>query len=146
MSFGENLVSLRESRGISRRQLSEMLDIPYTTLRNYETDQREPGHKLLISIAHIFSVSVDELIGNTEFYSEEKQIKKTPAPENPETGESKEELELFRRAFYDLGLLREGQNLTPAQAEIILSVIHIIEVTLSQTNSNEEGNKVKGAG
>ena len=64
MSFGENLIALRVSRGISRKELAEMLGIPYTTLRNYETDQREPGHSLLIQIATIFSVSVDELIGH----------------------------------------------------------------------------------
>ena len=64
MSFGENLIALRISRGISRKELAEKLDIPYTTLRNYETDQREPGHSLLIQIATIFSVSVDELIGH----------------------------------------------------------------------------------
>lgn len=64
MSFGENLIALRVSRGISRKELAEMLDIPYTTLRNYETDQREPGNSLLIQIATIFSVSVDELIGH----------------------------------------------------------------------------------
>lgn len=64
MSFGEHLLALRVSRGISRKELAEMLDIPYTTLRNYETDQREPGHSLLIQIATIFSVSVDELIGH----------------------------------------------------------------------------------
>lgn len=64
MSFGSNLVSLRKSKNISRKELAEMLDIPYTTLRNYEADQREPGHKFLIKVANLFSVSVDELIGN----------------------------------------------------------------------------------
>lgn len=64
MSFGKNLISLRESRGVSRKELAESLGIPYTTLRNYETDQREPGHKLLIDIANTFQVSVDELVGN----------------------------------------------------------------------------------
>lgn len=65
MSFGSNLISLREQNGLSRKELAEELDIPYTTLRNYETDQREPGHRLLIQLASLFSVSVDELIGNT---------------------------------------------------------------------------------
>ena len=64
MSFGKNLIALRESRGVSRKELAESLGIPYTTLRNYENDQREPGHKLLVDIAHIFRVSVDELVGN----------------------------------------------------------------------------------
>ena len=43
-----------------------MLDIPYTTLRNYENDQREPGHKLLIRLSEILCVSVDQLIGCPE--------------------------------------------------------------------------------
>ena len=66
VSFGTNLIALREARGMSRSTLAENLDIPYTTLRNYETDQREPGHKLLIKLASLFSVSVDELIGASE--------------------------------------------------------------------------------
>ena len=63
MNFGENLIAIRKTRGMSRKALAEKLGIPYTTLRNYETGQREPGHKILIAIACIFSVSVDELIG-----------------------------------------------------------------------------------
>lgn len=63
MSFGENLIAIRKSRGMTRKELADRLDIPYTTLRNYETDQREPGHKTLIVLAKLFSVSVDELIG-----------------------------------------------------------------------------------
>ncbi|MDO4271943.1 MAG: XRE family transcriptional regulator [Candidatus Saccharibacteria bacterium] len=72
MSFGENLTALRKSRGISRKDLAEMLGIPYTTLRNYETGQREPGHNLLIQIAKKFSVSIDSLIGLDLNSSKEK--------------------------------------------------------------------------
>lgn len=63
MGFGESLTEIRKSKGISRKDLAEQLDIPYTTLRNYETGQREPGHKLLIKIATLLSVSVDQLVG-----------------------------------------------------------------------------------
>ena len=64
MGFGKNLVTLRENRGLTRGELANMLEIPYTTLSNYETGQREPGHQLLIRLASLFDVSVDELIGN----------------------------------------------------------------------------------
>lgn len=63
MSFGDSLTKIRIEKGFSRKDLAEQLEIPYTTLRNYETDQREPGHKLLIKIANLLSVSVDELVG-----------------------------------------------------------------------------------
>ena len=65
MTFGQNLIQLREAQGYSRKDFAERLGIPYTTLRNYETDAREPGHKLLIKIASLLSISVDELVGFT---------------------------------------------------------------------------------
>lgn len=77
LSFGDSLTKIRIEKGFSRKDLAEQLEIPYTTLRNYETDQREPGHKLLIKIANLLSVSVDELVGyqakkeNAPLYSSE---------------------------------------------------------------------------
>lgn len=64
MSFGESFTKIRKEKGISRKDFAEQLGIPYTTLRNYEKDQREPGHKILIKMATLLSVSVDELIGH----------------------------------------------------------------------------------
>ena len=66
MTFGEKLVSLRESRDVSRKELATYLDIPYTTLRNYEKDEREAGHILLCKVADFFGVSVDYLLGVKE--------------------------------------------------------------------------------
>lgn len=66
MGFGANIVAIRKAAGMTRNELAEKLEIPYTTLRNYETDQREPGHKLLIKLSKLFSVTVDELVGNEE--------------------------------------------------------------------------------
>lgn len=69
MTFGERLTALREERGLKRPAFAEMLGIPYTTLRNYEKDEREPGSKMLVKIASVLNISVDCLIGiedNTE--------------------------------------------------------------------------------
>lgn len=63
MSFGKQLIDLREKNGFTRKDLAEKIEIPYTTLRNYETDVREPGHKFLIQISSLFNVSVDYLLG-----------------------------------------------------------------------------------
>jgi len=63
MTFGERLTALREERGIKRPAFAEMLRIPYTTLRNYEKDKREPGSDTLIIMARALNVSVDCLIG-----------------------------------------------------------------------------------
>ncbi len=67
MTFGERLTQLRKEHGYkSRSELAEKLNIPSTTLRNYETDAREPGHKFLKEIGELFNVSIDYLMGITD--------------------------------------------------------------------------------
>lgn len=71
MTFGERLTELRISAGYTKRnEFADKLGIPSTTLRNYETDVREPGHTFLKQISEFFNVSVDYLLGLTD----EKEI------------------------------------------------------------------------
>ena len=52
MTFGERLTELRTSAGYTKRnEFADKLGIPSTTLRNYETDVREPGHTFLKQIS-----------------------------------------------------------------------------------------------
>ena len=99
MSFGHNLTALREQSGLTRKELAERLDLPYTTLRNYETDQREPGYQLLRRMAAFFSVTVDELLGEGGAAR--------PRPAAPACSE-----EALRVARDYEGLDRHGRNLT----------------------------------
>lgn len=66
MDFGNRLIKLREDSGIERKELAAMLEVPYTTLRNYELGTREPGHLFLIKLTKIFNVTVDYLLGLSE--------------------------------------------------------------------------------
>ena len=67
MTFGERLTQLRKEYGYStRNEFAEKLGIPSTTLRNYETDVREPGHTFLKQISEFFNVSVDYLLCLTD--------------------------------------------------------------------------------
>ncbi len=67
MTFGERLAELRISNGYSKRnEFADKLGIPSTTLRNYETGVREPGHTFLKQISEFFNVSVDYLLGLTD--------------------------------------------------------------------------------
>ena len=48
MTFGERLTQLRKENGYAtRNEFADKLGIPSTTLRNYETNAREPGHTFL---------------------------------------------------------------------------------------------------
>lgn len=67
MNFGERLTELRILNGYSKRnEFADKLGIPSTTLRNYETGTREPGHTFLKQISEMFNVSVDYLLGLTD--------------------------------------------------------------------------------
>lgn len=67
MTFGERLTELRKEHGFNtRNEFAEKLGIPSTTLRNYETDVREPGHLFLKQISEMFNVSVDYLLCLTD--------------------------------------------------------------------------------
>lgn len=62
MSFHENLIQLRKEAGYSACSFAEKLNIPYTTYLAYEKTDREPKYTLLIKIADILKVSIDELM------------------------------------------------------------------------------------
>lgn len=66
MTFGNRLALLREEHGFhTRKSFAEKIGIPETTLRNYETDAREPGHTFLKQMSDFFEVSTDYLLGIT---------------------------------------------------------------------------------
>lgn len=67
MTFGQRLIELRKENGYNtRNDFAEKLGIPSTTLRNYEKDEREPGHTFLKQISELFNVSVDYLLCLTD--------------------------------------------------------------------------------
>ena len=96
MSIGKQLTDLRNKKGLTRVQLAEELQIPMTTLRNYEQDQREPGHKFLVDAARYFGVSTDYILEN----------EKSPAPEGTEAI-NKEQSDRLYNALVTSGLIVE---------------------------------------
>lgn len=54
---------LRQSKGISMKEASRLLGMPYTTYVNYEKGLREPTTEGWIQLAKFFGVSVDFLMG-----------------------------------------------------------------------------------
>lgn len=66
MTVGDRIKALRAEAGYTRVELAEKLNMPQTTLRNYENNAREPGHEFLIKIAKEFDVTTDYLLGLSE--------------------------------------------------------------------------------
>ncbi len=65
--FAERLLELRKERGISQATLAKALEVSYAVVCYWETDRSEPTAPNLVKIADFFEVSVDYLLGRTEY-------------------------------------------------------------------------------
>lgn len=75
MSTGDNIKKARLHNGISQKKLAEILEIPVSTLANYENNHREPKNEVLIKIAKTLDVSLMDLIYDRDLKKEEERLK-----------------------------------------------------------------------
>ena len=125
LDFKDRLRYYREQRGYSSDELAKLLDIPYTTLKGYENAGREPKYNILVKIADILNVSLDDLLGRTPTNEDEK-IKELFALKNGDIdilsinlNNIKKDCVLFDIYLYDnknisadkkKGLIKENKN------------------------------------
>ena len=57
---------MRESHGLSQRQIAEQLGMLQPQYFRYETGARDVPSEMLIQLANIYRVSVDYLLGQTD--------------------------------------------------------------------------------
>ncbi|MFY9543749.1 MAG: helix-turn-helix transcriptional regulator [Bacillota bacterium] len=67
MTLGERLKILRESHNFSRQELAEKLGLSYWAIAKYEQDERDPDHDILSKMANLFGVTVDYLLGRSDY-------------------------------------------------------------------------------
>ena len=63
--FGEKLRMLREREGMSREDLAKRSDVSRQTVARWETEDAYPDTGLVVRLARIFSVPVEELLSET---------------------------------------------------------------------------------
>ena len=73
---------LRKAKGISMRQASIELGIPYTTYVSYEKGEREPNSEMLVKLSEYFNCTIDYLIGRCDIKNIE-EFHNTPGPFPP---------------------------------------------------------------
>ena len=61
-TFGINLKTLRQLKGISQRKLGDDLNVCNQTISFWENGSREPDLDTLIQIAEYFDVSLDSIL------------------------------------------------------------------------------------
>lgn len=62
MTFSEHLVHLRESRGITQKEIAKALNISLHAYQRFEYSEREPRLTPLIGIAKFYGITLDELV------------------------------------------------------------------------------------
>ena len=65
--FEERLYELRINANMSRAELALKLNVSVRLISYWENGKRECDFDMLIKLAEIFSVSIDFLLGRTEF-------------------------------------------------------------------------------
>ena len=63
VEFGNRIKTLRQKNSFTQSQLAERLGVTKSVISAYETGLRMPSYDILISLARIFKVSTDYLLG-----------------------------------------------------------------------------------
>ena len=66
VNFGNTLKELRQSAGMTQKQLADRLWLSKATVSYYEQSLRYPSPEILIRLANVFHVSADYLLGMEE--------------------------------------------------------------------------------
>ena len=61
----QRLRDLREDHDLSQRKLAEMIGMSQTGYSKYETGENDIPTGILIKLSHIYDVSIDYLLGQT---------------------------------------------------------------------------------
>ena len=85
--FAQRLRDLRKENNISQKKLSNYLNFGYTAIANYESGRNQPSLDTVKKIAQYFGVTVDYLIGASDYPRSAKDI----------TEKEAELLEVFRK-------------------------------------------------
>ena len=63
MNLGKKIKAQRELSNWTQQELANRLDVSCSTIGKYETNDRKPDIEMLIKLANIFDISLDELVG-----------------------------------------------------------------------------------
>ena len=65
--LGRRLKELRKEKGLTQKELAEKLNLNSVTYLHYEKAQREPPLSVLADMAKFFDVSIDFLLGLSDY-------------------------------------------------------------------------------
>lgn len=131
MDIAHNLKNLRLERGLTQIELSKNLNINRATYAHYETGRREPDIETLKLLADYFNVSVDYLLGNSDYKIAPSSKVDTPVEKISKSLNDDPELSDFWNVLKereDLKLLfKQTKDMAPNDIKKIIRIIKAIE-------------------
>lgn len=72
-TLSSNLKELRIQNGLKQKEIAEKLNLKQQTYSRYENGEREPDIDLLMSIAELYRIPIDVLVGRYKLNDNYKQ-------------------------------------------------------------------------
>ena len=72
--LGDRLRLLREQHGMLQRELADRVGVTQVAISHLESNNRKPSFEMLLKLADVFAISVDELARATDASDTERQV------------------------------------------------------------------------
>lgn len=92
--LGANIRKVRESRGISQKEVAEALNVKSATVSSWEVDRTEPKMEHFVKMADLFNVTIDGLVNGETVSCTVDKIMDSP-------GAKKERLKAYMNYLID---------------------------------------------
>lgn len=122
MEIGHVIAKLREKKGISQKELANILNVSAGAVALWEVNKRCPSLESLVNIADFFNVSMDEF-----FVNDRKNINYIPLEIKHSSKQGLKMLELFE------SMNEEGQDILYGKARELIR-----EQRLEEKSGNRE--------
>lgn len=64
LKIGNNIKKYRTEKGLSQKELANLLHMPYSTYSNYENGNRIPSQEQIAKIASVLGVKISDILGH----------------------------------------------------------------------------------
>ncbi len=123
-TFAKRLEKERNKKGLTQRGLALELNIAVSDIAFYELGDKEPDLNLLNKLADFFNISVDYLLGRSEYRQNTNQQIKEVLSKDPVLTQFWEEIS--RREDLQL-LFKQTRNLNEESIHRVIEIIKTIE-------------------
>lgn len=112
---------LRKNKGLSMKELGEIIGVAESTISQYETGKREPDFETLLKLGEYFNVSVDYLLRG-----DIAQNEKSPALTKKDERDIAKKLEELKETLENQdGLMFDGDPMSDEAKESILAAMEL---------------------